>query len=84
MFGYACEESENLMPAPIYYSHKILKELSNYRHANDSFFGPDSKSQVSVLYENNKPKSISSIVVSSQHSMKTQAMRILEKNFRID
>ena len=68
MFGYACEESENLMPRPIYYSHKILKELSNYRHANDSFFGPDSKSQVSVLYENNKPKSISSIVVSSQDS----------------
>ena len=55
MSGYACEESENLMPAPIHYSHKILKELSNFRHANDSFFGPDSKSQVSVLYENNKP-----------------------------
>ena len=67
MFGYACEESENLMPAPIYYSHKILKKLSNFRHSNDSFFGPDSKSQVSVLYENNKPKSITSIVVSSQH-----------------
>ena len=63
MFGYACEESENLMPAPIYYSHKILKKLSNFRHSNDSFFGPDSKSQVSVLYENNKPKSITSIVV---------------------
>ena len=64
----------------IYYFHKILKELSNYRHANDSFFGPDSKSQVSVLYENNKPKSISSIVVSSQ-DLKTQAMRILEEKF---
>ncbi|MBD22730.1 MAG: methionine adenosyltransferase [Alphaproteobacteria bacterium] len=68
MFGYACNESKNLMPAPIDFSHKILKELSDYRHANDSFFGPDSKSQVSVLYENNKPKSISSIIVSSQHS----------------
>jgi S-adenosylmethionine synthetase len=70
MFGFACNESENLMPAPIDYSHKILKELANFRHNNDSFFGPDSKSQVSVLYESNKPKSISSIVVSSQHSEK--------------
>ena len=43
MFGYACDESKNLMPAPIDFSHKILKELSDYRHLNDSFFGPDSK-----------------------------------------
>ena len=55
------------MPAPIDYSHKILKTLSDYRHNNDSFFGPDSKSQVSVLYKNNRPQNISSIVVSSQH-----------------
>ena len=48
MFGYACDESKNLMPAPIDFSHKILRELSDYRHKND-FFGPDSKSQVSVL-----------------------------------
>ena len=61
MFGFACNESENLMPAPIDYSHKILKELANFRHNNDSFFGPDSKSQVSVLYESNKPKSISQL-----------------------
>ena len=67
MFGYACDETESLMPAPIDYSHKILKTLSDYRHNNDSFFGPDSKSQVSVLYKNNRPQNISSIVVSSQH-----------------
>ena len=67
MFGYACDETDNFMPAPIDYSHNILKKLANYRHSNDSFFGPDSKSQVSVLYKNNKPKKISSIVVSSQH-----------------
>ncbi len=67
MFGYACDETSSLMPAPIDFSHKILKQLARYRHNNDSFFGPDSKSQVSVLYENDKPKSISSIVVSSQH-----------------
>ena len=67
MFGYACDETKSLMPAPIDYSHKILKTLSDYRHNNDSFFGPDSKSQVSVLYKNNRPQNISSIVVSSQH-----------------
>ena len=67
MFGYACDETDNFMPAPLDYSHKILKKLANYRHNNDSFFGPDSKSQVSVLYKNNRPKKISSIVVSSQH-----------------
>ena len=67
MFGYACDETDNFMPAPLDYSHNILKKLANYRHNNDSFFGPDSKSQVSVLYKNNRPKKISSIVVSSQH-----------------
>ena len=67
MFGYACDETDSLMPAPIDYSHKILKTLSHYRHNNDSFFGPDSKSQVSVVYKNNRPQNISSIVVSSQH-----------------
>ena len=67
MFGYACDETNSLMPAPIDYSHKILKTLSDYRHNNDSFFGPDSKSQVSVLYKNNRPQKISSIIVSSQH-----------------
>ena len=45
MFGYACDETDNFMPAPIDYSHKILKTLANYRHNNESFFGPDSKSQ---------------------------------------
>ena len=79
MFGFACNESENLMPAPIDYSHKILKELANFRHNNDSFFGPDSKSQVSVLYESNKPKSISSIVVSSQHSEKASNEDVRKK-----
>ena len=58
MFGYACDETDNFMPAPIDYSHKILKTLANYRHNNDSFFGPDSKSQVSVLYKNNRPQKL--------------------------
>ena len=67
MFGYACSETANLMPAPIEYSHKILKCLSDYRHSNESFFGPDSKSQVSVIYKDQKPIGIDSIVVSTQH-----------------
>ncbi|MDC3090855.1 methionine adenosyltransferase [Rickettsiales bacterium] len=67
MFGYACSETENLMPAPIEYSHKILKNISDYRHSHDSFFGPDSKSQVSIIYEDNRPVGIDSIVVSTQH-----------------
>ena len=68
MFGYACSETSNFMPAPIEYSHRILKQLSKYRRENDSFFGPDSKSQVTVLYEKDIPKVIESIVVSTQHN----------------
>jgi len=68
MFGYACDETPELMPAPIIFSHKILAKLSEYRKSKkNSGLGPDSKSQVSVKYENNKPVGISSIVVSTQH-----------------
>ena len=67
MFGYACSETDSLMPAPIYFSHKILLTLSRFRRNNKSFFGPDSKSQVSMQYEGSKPKKITSIVVSTQH-----------------
>jgi S-adenosylmethionine synthetase len=68
MFGYACNETGVLMPAPIYYSHKILKELSNIRHADkNSFLLPDSKSQITLEYRNGKPIRAKSIVVSTQH-----------------
>ena len=83
MFGYACDETDNFMPAPLDYSHKILKTLANYRHNNDSFFGPDSKSQVSVIYKNNRPKKISSIVVSSQHSESANNHEIRKKILEI-
>jgi len=83
MFGYACDETDSLMPAPIDYSHRILKTLANYRHNNDSFFGPDSKSQVSVVYKNNRPKNISSIVVSSQHSESANNDEIRKKILEI-
>ena len=68
MFGFAVNETEALMPMPIYYSHKILKKLSELRRSNQlSFLLPDAKSQVSVRYENGKPVAINAIVVSSQH-----------------
>jgi S-adenosylmethionine synthetase len=69
MFGYACDETEVLMPAPIYLSHEILKSLANARHNGlVPGLGPDSKSQVTLRYENFKPVGATSIVVSSQHS----------------
>ncbi len=69
MFGFAINESENFMPMPIDYSHKILKKLAELRHSGElSFLRPDAKSQVTVRYENRIPKSIPVIVVSSQHA----------------
>ena len=67
MFGYACNETSELMPAPIFYSHKILKLLADKRHAGlIEGILPDSKSQVTMIYKNNKPIEVDSIVVSSQ------------------
>ena len=68
MFGYACNETEELMPAPIYYSHRILKLLSEARRSGkEKGLGPDAKSQVTLLYENGKPVRATSVVVSTQH-----------------
>ena len=68
MFGYACNETEALMPAPIYYCHKILKEMSMIRHNDkNSILLPDSKSQITLEYENGLPVKTNSIVVSTQH-----------------
>lgn len=68
MFGYACRETPELMPAPIYYSHKILQLIAEARHSEkEKILGPDSKSQVTVRYENGKPVGVTQIVVSHQH-----------------
>ena len=69
MFGYACNETEELMPAPIHYSHKILRLMAEDRKAG-SLKGvePDSKSQVTMYYENGKPTKVASVVISTQHS----------------
>ncbi|WP_445493054.1 methionine adenosyltransferase [Rhodopseudomonas sp. RCAM05734] len=68
MFGYAVNETPELMPAPIFYAHKILRLISEARHAGiEKVLGPDSKSQVTVQYENGKPVGVREIVVSHQH-----------------
>lgn len=68
MFGYACRETEQLMPAPIAYAHQILADMAAARHSGAvQGFGPDSKSQVSLRYENGVPVGASSVVVSTQH-----------------
>ncbi len=68
MFGYACRETPELMPAPLAYSHKILRLISEARHAGkEKHLGPDAKSQVTVRYENGKPVGVTQIVVSHQH-----------------
>lgn len=68
MFGYACTETDALMPAPIQYSHAILKRLAEARKSGEAaVLGPDAKSQLSVRYEHGKPMDVSSIVLSTQH-----------------
>ena len=68
MFGYACRETPELMPAPLYYAHKILHVLSDARRSGrEKTLGPDAKSQVTVRYENGKPVEATQIVVSHQH-----------------
>jgi S-adenosylmethionine synthetase len=69
MFGYACDETQELMPAPIMYAHELMLNLSKLRKSNKlSFLRPDSKSQVTIEYENDRPKRIDAVVVSTQHS----------------
>ena len=69
MFGHAVNETEHLMPAPIYYAHRILKLLSEARRSGkEKGLGPDAKSQVTLLYENGKPVKATSVVVSTQHA----------------
>jgi S-adenosylmethionine synthetase len=68
MFGFACTETEALMPAPIYYSHRILQDLATVRHdGTEQGLGPHAKSQVTLSYEKGKPVRATSVVVSTQH-----------------
>ncbi len=79
MFGYAVNETPQLMPAPIVYAHKILESLAKARHSGQApFLGPDSKSQVSLEYVDGKPKTAESVVVSTQHQDGVEQNQIRE------
>ncbi len=79
MFGYACAETDDLMPAPIHFSHKILRLMADDRK-NGSLKGiePDSKSQVTMMYENGKPTKVTSVVISTQHSKDLNQEKVRE------
>jgi S-adenosylmethionine synthetase len=79
MFGYATDESDEMMPLPILLAHKLTKGLSDDRKSGKvNFLRPDSKSQVSVVYENNEPKYVSAVVVSTQHTPAADQKQIVE------
>jgi len=80
MFGYAVRETEELMPAPIYYAHNILHSMATARHKDgqSSLLGPDAKSQVSLQYRNGKPVGATSIVVSTQHGESIDVAEVRE------
>ena len=80
MFGYACDETPELMPAPIFYAHRILQELSTARRSGkEKVLGPDAKSQVTVQYKNGKPVGVTQIVVSHQHTDETLTSKQVRK-----
>jgi S-adenosylmethionine synthetase len=77
MFGFACRETEPLMPAPIFYAHRILHEMAKARHTGRTpELGPDAKSQVTLAYENGKPVRADAIVVSTQHGEDVSQERV--------
>ncbi len=79
MFGYACDETDDLMPAPIFYSHKILRLMAQDRKSGVlKGIEPDSKSQVTMQYENGKPKKVTSVVISTQHSKEIDQEKVKE------
>jgi len=87
MFGYACDETAELMPMPITLAHKLVRRLSEVRRAGTlDFLRPDGKSQVSVEYAGGKPKRIDAVVVSTQHSddVSTETLRAEVKKHIID
>jgi S-adenosylmethionine synthetase len=87
MFGYACNESPELMPLPIMLAHKLVRQLSEVRRSGKlDFLRPDGKSQVSVEYVNGKPKRVDAVVVSTQHhdTVATEKLRTAIKKYVID
>jgi S-adenosylmethionine synthetase len=88
MFGYAVRETPDLLPAPIYYAHKILETLAHARHTGkEKGLGPDAKSQVTLRYENGKPVEATQIVLSHQHvdeSLTPQDIRAIVEPYILD
>src|SRR6478672_5824400 len=83
MFGFACDETPELMPAPIMFAHRLGRELTRIRKSGEcDWLRPDAKSQVSVVYENNRPVGISNVVISTQHSADVKHSEI--KDFCIE
>ena len=79
MFGFACDETEELMPAPIMFAHRLGRELTRIRKSGRcGWLRPDAKSQVSVVYDDNKPVGISNVVISTQHSADVKHSEIKE------
>jgi len=79
LFGYACNETEVLMPAPIYYSHKILRLMAEDRKSGKlKNIEPDSKSQITIEYKDGKPASVKSVVISTQHSADVNQSQVRE------
>src|SRR2546430_1902644 len=84
MFGYACRETPTLMPAPLYYSHKILKLLADARHAGkEPTLQPDAKSQVTLRYADGKPWEATHILLSTQHSHESHTSSYIGKIFQL-
>ena len=76
MFGYACNETPELMPAPIMFAHSLGRELTRIRKTGKvPWLRPDAKSQVSVVYRNGKPVAISNVVISTQHTADVEHTR---------
>ena len=78
MFGYACDETPELMPAPIQYAHALTRQLAKVRKGGESWLRPDGKSQVSVEYRDGKPARIDTVVISTQHSADASNKQIHE------
>jgi len=79
MFGYACNETDVLMPAPIHYSHKILRLMAEDRKSGKlKNIEPDSKSQITIEYKDGKPSSVKSVVISTQHSADVNQSQVRE------
>ena len=78
MFGYACDETPVLMPAPIFYAHALTKKLAQVRREKHAWMRPDGKAQVSFLYRNKKPVAVKSVVVSTQHAQEIALKELRE------